>query len=273
MRPLAAPTPPARPVRWQKVLLPTEHGSWGFVLEPLALGLLAAPSPAGAALAFAAFAAFASRRPWQLFHDDRRRGRRDRRTAAEAGAVAVLGLLAAAGLLAAWRLAGAAPLLALVPAVPLAAAFAVWDARREVRGLLAETVAPVAFAALPAAIGLAGGLGPVVAGALAVAIIARAVPTVLYVRARLRLNRGRAHAATTAIAAQATALTGIAALVGLGWLPPPAVVGYLVLLARAAFGLSPARRPITPQRLGILELLYGALTVVGVAAGFWGYSR
>src|SRR6478735_8924592 len=45
------------------IFLPREHGSWFLVLEPLALGLLIAPSWAGGALAAATLAGFFARRP------------------------------------------------------------------------------------------------------------------------------------------------------------------------------------------------------------------
>src|SRR6187402_3047968 len=45
------------------VFLPREHGSWFLVLEPLALGLLIAPSWAGGALAAATLSGFFARRP------------------------------------------------------------------------------------------------------------------------------------------------------------------------------------------------------------------
>src|SRR5690242_15227457 len=45
------------------VFLPKEHGSWSLALEPVALGLLVAPSWAGGALAGAVLAGFFARRP------------------------------------------------------------------------------------------------------------------------------------------------------------------------------------------------------------------
>ena len=35
---------------WRTVVTPTEHGGWGLTLEPALLGLLIAPSAAGAAI-------------------------------------------------------------------------------------------------------------------------------------------------------------------------------------------------------------------------------
>jgi hypothetical protein len=40
---LLAGRPPKRPVgEWRRVLLPTEHGSWAFLAEPVVLGWLVA---------------------------------------------------------------------------------------------------------------------------------------------------------------------------------------------------------------------------------------
>ncbi len=46
--------------------MPREHGSWSLALEPVALGLLVAPSHAGAWLALAVGAGFFTRRPLKL---------------------------------------------------------------------------------------------------------------------------------------------------------------------------------------------------------------
>ena len=50
----------------RELLLPKEHGSWSLAFEPVALGLLVAPSWAGGALALAAAAGFFLRRPLKL---------------------------------------------------------------------------------------------------------------------------------------------------------------------------------------------------------------
>jgi hypothetical protein len=62
-------------VSLRAVALPPEHGGWGFVLEPLILGLAVAPSAAGAALAFFALGAFLARHPLKLLLNDVSRGR------------------------------------------------------------------------------------------------------------------------------------------------------------------------------------------------------
>src|SRR5689334_962019 len=58
--PLARPpaAPPSSSPSLRALALPTEHGGWGLLLEPLLLGLLIVPSAPGAAVAAAALGAF-----------------------------------------------------------------------------------------------------------------------------------------------------------------------------------------------------------------------
>ena len=46
--------------------LPTEHGSWGILIEPLLLGLVVAPSLAGVVVAGLVSAVFLTRSPLRL---------------------------------------------------------------------------------------------------------------------------------------------------------------------------------------------------------------
>ncbi|HET7746071.1 MAG TPA: YwiC-like family protein, partial [Vicinamibacteria bacterium] len=120
-RPAAWNTPLA-PVSWRQVALPVEHGGWGLLAEPLVLGLILAPSAAGAALAIAGLLAFLARHPLKIALTDRRRGSRHPRTAAAermaaayaAGALLALGLAAPVLPASAWMvIAAAAPLAAV----------------------------------------------------------------------------------------------------------------------------------------------------------------
>jgi hypothetical protein len=64
------PTPSSssaeRNTSFRSLVLPREHGSWSLALEPVALGLLVAPSRAGMWLALAVLAGFFTRRPLKL---------------------------------------------------------------------------------------------------------------------------------------------------------------------------------------------------------------
>ena len=72
-RPRVAPGAAADTTRWQRVVLPAEHGGWGLTLEPVLLGLLAAWSVAGLCLGVAAMLAFLVRTPLKLAAVDVRR--------------------------------------------------------------------------------------------------------------------------------------------------------------------------------------------------------
>ena len=113
---------------WRRVVLPTEHGGWAFLAEPMLLGLLLAPSWSGALLATAALAAFLSRQPLRTVLLDRRRGKRHPRTGVAERALAV-GALVAAGAIAGAVLRAEGPFLpALGLALPLAATAELADA-------------------------------------------------------------------------------------------------------------------------------------------------
>jgi hypothetical protein len=255
-------------VSLRAVALPVEHGGWGLLGEPLVLGLLIAPSPAGAAIALAALGAFLARHPLKLVLADLRRGASYPRTAL-AGRFAIgYSALAVAGLAGA---AATGPAIAWIPVVlaaPLALAQLAYDARHRGRQLAPELVGGLALAATAAAITAAGGWP--LAGALALwaLLAAKAVSSVLFVRARFRLDRGLGPSLAAPLAAHvaATALAVVlAARAGTPWL---AVAAFLLLLARAVRGLAPDRVILRPKQLGFRELGYGIATTVLLAAGY-----
>jgi hypothetical protein len=252
---------------FRHVALPAEHGSWSLVLEPILLGLLVAPTWAGLALAVSGFAAFLAHRPLKLALGDRRRGRSYGRTPIARKWAAIYLTVALLGLIVGTRLAGLQPLLPIALAVPFMLLFAYFD-RKPGRSWQAELSAPVGFSAIVAAIALAGGLDWPVALALWGAMVGRAVPAVLFVRARLRLDKGKPARAAGALLAHLLALLGVGALVAGGWLPRTAALAMIILLARAAWGLSDYRWRSSVKGLGFLEMGFGFLTVVLIALGY-----
>ena len=67
-------------MRLRVLALPPEHGCWGLLLEPIVIGLVAAPSRAGALIALAATGVFLSRQPLKVLLNDVAAGRRAART-------------------------------------------------------------------------------------------------------------------------------------------------------------------------------------------------
>src|ERR687890_633728 len=145
-------------VRVRTIALPTEHGGWGITLEPLLLGLLVAPSSAGAGLALATVGAFLARHPFKIVAGDRRRGRRFARTPyAERFTLAYAAAALAGFALALFTSKDYTFLLPLAVAAPLAAVQLWYDAAGRSRGLLPEVAGSVAMGSVACSLALAGG--------------------------------------------------------------------------------------------------------------------
>jgi hypothetical protein len=263
--PNASVEPP--PVAWKRILLPVEHGGWGFLFEPLLLGLLVAPSRANGALALSAVAAFLVRHPLKLALGDRQRGRRYPRTSAAEGAALGWALVALLGLGGAVAFGGPTLLWPLVAAAPLALLQLAFDVRNRNRELLPELAGALALAATAPAMFIAVGLGFVPAAIAYVFLGLRAASAILYVRCRLRLTRGTATSRWPQLLAHALGLLVMLLLASFrlqSWL---AVAAFAILLARALHGLAPAREPMPPRRIGLQELGFGLATTLLVALG------
>ena len=152
-------------------------------------------------------------------------------------------------------------------AAPLASIQLIYDAKGRSRELLPEVAGSIAMASVAASLALAGGWSRPAAFSLWLVLAARIVPTILFVRARLRLLRGHAASAASVILAHSAATAIVLVLARVRLVPVLAVAASLVLLLRAAFGFT-ERRPITAKRVGLRELGFGAITVFAVAAGY-----
>jgi len=263
----------ARAVRRRSVALPIEHGAWGFLLEPALLGLLVAASWAGVALVLAALAALLLQTPLSLALTDLRRGKRYPRTAlAWRFAAAYCMLLVAAGTTALALAGSAAILLPVAIAAPLAGLQLWLDARGRARELLPEAAGAVAMGSLAASVAVAGGWELLPALGLWALLALRAVPAIVYVRARLRLERSEPLDRRPSALLHLAAVAAVAFAAALGAVSWVAALPYAVLAARAARGLAPERAPVTAKVVGFREIGFGVMTAVllAVAVGAWG---
>jgi hypothetical protein len=251
---------PTARAEWRKVVVPTEHGGWGLTAEPVLLGLLVAPSGAGAALGAAAVVAFCARTPLKLVLVDAWRGRMLPRTKAAAAValaeVAVLGaLVAIAAVLATasfW-----APLALAVPLVVLELWF---DMRSRSRRLLPELAGTVGIGSVGAAIVLADSGGVALAAGVWVVIAARAVASLPFVRFQLARRRGAEPVRRAQDLAQVLAVGLVVVGVGAGWLPWGAAlaIGLLALVQVVLARMEPPRAAI----VGAQQLVLGLAVVV-----------
>jgi hypothetical protein len=220
------------------------------------------------ALSAATVTGFLLRQPLKTLMIERRRGRRSPRARLALGFTLLYAGIAGGGALAALLLAGWGWLLPILLALPLFTAFLYYDLTQPGRTLIAEITAPVGLASVAASMGLMAGWDLWSSLALWLILAARAVPAVLYVRARIRLERGRATDLRLPTLAHGIALLGVALLAGLGVAPWLALLPFALLLARSWHGLSPWRWQTSIKAVGFLELGLGILTVVLVGIGY-----
>jgi hypothetical protein len=252
---------PVRPSLLKDVVLPKEHGSWSLAFEPIALGLLAAPSVGGGLLALALSALFFARRPLRIHGQE---NRVERKTAAFQ-ALAICGMIAAVSLSATVLLNGVEWVMWLAPVGVAGAIFAHFDRRGAGREEAAEVAGSAAFAMVPAAIGILGGLEPWSAVSLTVLALGRSVPSVLCVRSFLRARKTGVRRATLALVTACAAVASAGVLYHLGHLPLFAVV-WMVVLAARAFALLAVFQPDWRARtIGMLEAMIGVALVVSTA--------
>jgi hypothetical protein len=260
---------PTTKIRWRSVALPAEHGGWGWLFGPILLGLLVVPSTVGLFLILIDIAAYLARTPVKIIWKDNQRGRRYARTAAAYKVLFLYAMLAIFSLTVVLILGGLQPLIPLFLVLPLAAGLLYFDLNGNGRSLLPELLAPVSLSAIVAAMALSAGWDWPHTLAIWVIPLMISIPAVLFIRARLRLDRGLPSQRSFALAAHGIAALTAVALAWIGYIPNLAAVAIFILFGRALYGLSNFRRPMPVKTLGWSEIAFTLLTVILTAVGYW----
>lgn len=249
------------PVPLRSVALPTEHGGWGFTLEPILLALLLAPGASTLGLFLLGLFGFLARHPLKLVYQDLRRGKRYPRTALAFKVALGYLALSALGLLLALATAQGPFLLPLLLALPLGA-YAFWaDVQNRARDLFPELAAALFMASLAPAGALAGGLGAEVAWKAFLALALRDAAALYYARTQVLRARGqnpKRHPALLALL--------LAALLGLALLPWTVGLALSLLALYGAYALF--RPPVPARVIGWTQMGFGLLLVLATALGF-----
>jgi hypothetical protein len=260
------------PLIKRHIALPTDHGSWVFLLSPLIIGLFAGGSlsPASFFLILAALAAFLIRQPVTIMVKalSGRRSSRDL-PAARFWALlyAALGLVGLAGLIAlgyGWVL-----LLALPGAPVFAWHLYLVSKRQERRQALIEVVGSGVLAlAAPAACWVGAGRPIPLGWWLFVLVWAQSAASIVYAYLRLEqrsLDTAPELAGRLRMAAPALAFTGFNLLVVLilaltGYLPALLPLPYALQFAETAWGglVQPAIG-YKPTAIGVRQLIVSTL--------------
>ncbi len=259
----------ASTVRWRSVALPTEHGAWAFVSEPLLLGLILAPTLGGISLSFAVLGAFLLRQPLKIYVKDIRNQRIVPRTYAARRFIllygAVTGIAAIATLL---LIPSVDALMPLLFALPLFVLQLTYDFRNQSRSATAEIAGTLATGAFASSIVMMQGWSLLPALGLWLVLAAKAITAVLYVRSRLRLEREKSANVGLAIAAHAGAVILLLVMSATSLTRWTAPLAMAILTVRAALGLSSFRKARPPKIIGMQEIAYGLLFLLVVAFGY-----
>ncbi|HEY0461010.1 MAG TPA: YwiC-like family protein [Pyrinomonadaceae bacterium] len=262
--------PVKRPaVNVKTIALPIEHGSWGFVFEPLAAGLLIAFSPPALWIALMVTGAFLARQPLKVLLNARQAKRDMPQTPVAQKFVLIYGAIFTVGLLGSSYFVPSNAFLPFLFILPLAVYQIYCDSSGKSRELLPELTGAVAISSSVSVIALAAGWTLPAASALWAIFVARLIPSILYVRNRLRLEKGKDFSSLIPFLSHAAALILVGVLAFYGLSPILTALMFAVLLGRSVIGLSKYRSQIKAMKIGVWEVVYGTLTALSVVIGYY----
>lgn len=261
--------PQKRNIRLRGIALPNEHGSWGFLFEPMVAAVAVAPSFASVWIALMVIGAFLTRQPLKILLSDLSARRNWPQITLALRFVFFYGTIFLIGLGGSLTFARFDNFIPFVLIIPFGIYQIYCDVSRQSRQLLPELTGAMAISSSAAVITLAGGwsFGPALA--LWGIFVARFIPSILYVRNRLRLEKGKDFSMIPVIAAHFISVGGIGMLAGNGVVSMLTFVMVVLLLVRAFFGLSPYRTRMKAMQIGVWEVIYGILTVLSIVIGYY----
>ncbi len=253
----------------RSIALPTEHGGWGFTLEPILLGLLVAPSASAWEISAAALGIFLARRPVKILSTDLVRRRWLPRSTVALIFALIYGGFALAGAVGAFLTADGPFWIPVLVAVPFALLALRADAHSKNRALVAELSGSIAMGATVGAITIAGGWDLAPAFGLWLVLAARDIAAIALVRGQVRRLHDKPAATKTIYAIQAASIGVVAIAAAAGVVPwlGVAAVGVVGLVAVISLTREPAQARVigwTQMGVGVAVAL---ITAVGVNLG------
>ena len=250
----------------RSVVVPTEHGGWGFTLEPVLLGILVAPGWPALGLGAATVATFLTRRPLRMAFADWRHDRQLERTRVAVSSIVALGLIAVAGLVLAATTAQEPFWWPISIAAPLVLIQLRYDLDNRGREILPELTGPVALGAAAPMMMLADGLDWRWAVGAWIVLTARIVPSILLVRVQIRRAKDQSFntAPTTVAGIGSIAAVWVSALTG--WAPWLSVVAAVLIAIWDSISMN--RPPVPAKTIGWTQMAVGLVVAIFFAIGY-----
>ena len=239
-----------------------------MLFEPLVAASVVAFSISALWIALAVIAAFLIRQPLKVLLITRKANRTMPQTAAARKFLTYYSVIFAIGAAAALISSDYNILTPLAVAGPLALVPVYFDSIGKSRALAPEIAGTVAITSSAAVIALAGGWSLAAAMVLWLLLMCRWIPSILYVRTRLLLEKGKPYTVAMPVTLSALGMCVAAALAFYGIAPALPAVVMAILFVRASVGLSPYSRRRKAQQIGILEVVFGAITVLSIILGY-----
>jgi hypothetical protein len=256
-------------VNLKSIALPTEHGGWSFLAEPIVLGLLVAPTWKGFLLGLAVVSLFLLHQPLKIAMKDNLKCRRVTRTQWAERFVLLYGGLGIAPVLLLVSFNGYGFLLPMIIGGIFALVQVAYDARNQSRELVPELAGSIALAATASSIALLAGWLLTSAIMLWVIVAARAVTAIIYVRVRLRMVHGKPHNKSFALGLHIFALCLFGILAVVKAISFTAIIAMLILVIRAFKGILHPAPHVTAKVIGLTELAIGIVYILTVSVGYW----
>jgi hypothetical protein len=256
-------------VNLKSVALPTEHGGWSFLAEPIVLGLLVAPTWKGFVLGLAVVSLFLLHQPLKIAMKDNLKQRRVARTQWAERFVMLYGGLGISFVLILIAMNGANFLLPMIIGSIFALVQVAYDARNQSRELVPELTGSIALAATASSIALLAGWSMTSAMMLWLILAARAVTAIIYVRVRLRMVHDKPHNKSFALALHIFALCLFVLLVVVKVIPFTVIIAMSILVVRAFKGMLHPAPHVTAKVIGLTELAIGIVYILTVSVGYW----
>jgi hypothetical protein len=255
--------------RLRGIALPNEHGAWGLLAEPLVAGLAVAFSIATPFIALIFIGAFLIRQPLKLLLVNMKAGRSSPHTRTAFRFLALFGAIFAVGCVGLFLTAETTGFAPLIVVAPFAMIPILYDAAAKSRRVVPEVLGAVVLSSSAAVCASAAGWPYPPAAALSAVFVLRSVPSLLYVRERLKLEKGKPYSLMVPTLAHVAAVLAIGAGVYAGLFPKVVLAVSVVLLTRAFSGLTRYRQRLRAMQIGVLEVVYGAMVVAAVIIGYY----